>query len=181
MLAKARTASFSISLMAPVLSGHIFYRIIKLRLECIEFLFYSINQFYLRAGEMGTIKMGKQIIAICGKGGVGKTSFSSLLGRSLIDYGIRPILFVDADPVMGLTFAIGEHNSQTLSDVRDELIISARATHKAQTEHIVDQIDYLVLKTLVEREHYSLLAMGHSSEKGCFCPANSLLRNAIDL
>ncbi len=130
---------------------------------------------------METTIKGKQIIAICGKGGVGKTSFSALLGRSLKDDGIRPILFVDADPVMGLTYAIGEHNAQTLSDVRDQLILSARAADKAQTEQIVDQIDYLVLKTLIEREHYSLLAMGHSSEKGCFCPANSLLRNAIDL
>ncbi|MGD0855077.1 MAG: AAA family ATPase [Dehalococcoidia bacterium] len=123
----------------------------------------------------------KQVIAVCGKGGVGKTSFSALLGRSLIDYSIRPILFVDADPVMGLTYAIGERNSQTLSDVRDQLIISARASDKALTKDIADQIDYLVLKTLVERDNYSLLAMGHSAEKGCFCPANSLLRKAIDL
>jgi CO dehydrogenase maturation factor len=34
---------------------------------------------------------------------------------------------------------------------------------------------------MVERKSYSLLAMGHSSEKGCFCPANEFLRAAIDV
>jgi CO dehydrogenase maturation factor len=41
-------------------------------------------------------------------------------------------------------------------------------------------LDYFVLQTLVERSDYSLLAMGRSMGEGCFCPANSLLREAID-
>ena len=36
------------------------------------------------------------------------------------------------------------------------------------------------MQALVERTDYSLLAMGRSREKGCFCPANTLLREAID-
>ncbi len=122
--------------------------------------------------------MGRQIIAVCGKGGVGKTAFSALLSRVLIDAGIHPLLLIDADPAGGLTFAIGERPVSTLASVRDRLIASAR---KGETIHVANQLDYFLLQALVERRNYSLLAMGHSSEKGCFCPANDLLRSSIDV
>ena len=121
--------------------------------------------------------MENQIIATCGKGGVGKTVFSALLARVLIDAGIKPLLLIDADPAGGLTGAIGERTTDTLAGVRDRLIESAR---KGEATHAADQLDYLLLMALVERPHYSLLAMGHSLEKGCFCPANTLLRASID-
>lgn len=122
--------------------------------------------------------MEKQVIAMCGKGGVGKTAFSAILSRVLIDAGIQPLLLIDADPVGGLTTAISESAVSSLAAVRDRLIASAR---KSETMDVANQLDYLLLQTLVERQNYSLLAMGHSSEKGCFCPANALLRAAIDL
>ena len=46
---------------------------------------------------------GRPIVAICGKGGVGKTAVCALLSRAMIDAGVRPLLLVDADPVSGLT------------------------------------------------------------------------------
>jgi CO dehydrogenase maturation factor len=120
----------------------------------------------------------RQIIAVCGKGGVGKTAFSALLSRVLIDAGIQPLLLIDADPAGGLTLAIGERSVSTLAAVRDRLIASAR---KGEAIHAANELDYLLLQSLVERKSYSLLAMGHSSEKGCFCPANEFLRAAIDV
>ena len=59
------------------------------------------------------------IIAVCGKGGVGKTVFSALLARALAAAGVQPLLLVDADPVGGLTSAIGERAVETLSGVRE--------------------------------------------------------------
>jgi CO dehydrogenase maturation factor len=122
--------------------------------------------------------MEKQVIAVCGKGGVGKTAFSAILSRVLIDADIRPLLLIDADPAGGLAAAINESAIDSLAAVRDRLIASAR---KGETMDVASKLDYLLLRALVERQKYSLLAMGHSSEKGCFCPANSLLRRAIDL
>lgn len=123
---------------------------------------------------------GKQIIAVCGKGGVGKTVVSALLSRVLINVGVKPLLLVDADPVGGLTSAIGERAVNTLAAVRDRFISEARKGGRAGAEEAAGQLDYFVLQSLVERESYSLLAMGHNEEKGCFCPANKLLRSAID-
>lgn len=125
--------------------------------------------------------MKKQIIAVCGKGGVGKTSISALIAKSIINNSVKPVLLIDGDPVMGLTFAVGERSIHTLSEIRDQIIASARSGNKDKTADMADKIDYLVFEALIERENYSLLAMGHSSEKGCFCPANTLLRDAIDL
>lgn len=120
--------------------------------------------------------MDTRIIAVCGKGGVGKTSFSAMLARVLIDAGVRPLLLIDADPAGGLTLVTGECTTNSLAAVRDRLIESARSKKAKQ---VADQLDYLLFESLVERSHYSLLAMGHSTEKGCFCPANQLLRGAI--
>lgn len=121
--------------------------------------------------------MERQVIAVCGKGGVGKTVFSVLLARVLVWSGISPLLLIDADPAGGLCSAIGEHTIDTLAGIRDRLIGSAR---RGEAARATDQLDYFLLQAMVERPGYSLLAMGHSMEKGCFCPANSLLRASID-
>ena len=122
----------------------------------------------------------KPVMAVCGKGGVGKTVFSALFSRVLIEQGLTPLLLVDADPVGGLTSAIGEKAVNTLAGVRDRFIGEARKGNKANLAQAADQLDYFVLNALVERKGYALLAMGHNAEKGCFCPANKLLKNAID-
>ncbi|MCX6162728.1 MAG: AAA family ATPase [Ignavibacteriae bacterium] len=119
------------------------------------------------------------IISVCGKGGVGKTVLSSLLSKAIIDEGITPLLLVDADPVGGLVSAIGEKVVNTLADVRDRFIGGARQGGKVLAQQIAGQLDYFILNSLVEREKYSVLAMGRTKEKGCFCSANNLLKSAL--
>lgn len=121
------------------------------------------------------------ILAVCGKGGVGKTVFSALLSRVLIEQGRSPLLLIDADPVGGLTSAIGERAVDTLAGVKDRFINEARKGDKTNLAQAADKLDYFVLKALVERKGYALLAMGHNEGKGCFCPANNLLKSAIDM
>lgn len=126
------------------------------------------------------MKENKPIVAICGKGGVGKTVFCALFARALRNSGVQPLLLIDADPGGGLVSAIGEKVENTLASVREKLIASAKGADENTKIELAQQMDYFVLQTLVERSDYSLLAMGHSMEKGCFCPANALLREAID-
>jgi CO dehydrogenase maturation factor len=121
------------------------------------------------------------IISVCGKGGVGKTVFSALLSRVIIESEIKPLLLVDADPVGGLTSAVGEKATDTLAGVRTRFLVEARKGIKADLEQAADHLDYFILKALIERDGFSLLAMGHTEEKGCFCPANKLLRSALEV
>jgi CO dehydrogenase maturation factor len=132
--------------------------------------------------NMKTDSNGKTpIIAVCGKGGVGKTVISALVSKVLIDRGLNPVLVVDADPAGGLVSVIGERSANTLADVRDNIISRAGKMAKAEREQLADQIDYLLHEALIERQDYTLLAMGLSSKKGCYCPVNRLLREAIEL
>lgn len=127
------------------------------------------------------MKTDKPILAVCGKGGVGKTACSALLSRVLLDAGVRPLLLIDADPVGGLASAIGERAVKTLAGVREHLIATARSADEAEKSRLAVDLDYLVMEALLERDGYSLFAMGHTQEKGCYCPVNTLLRQAINL
>jgi CO dehydrogenase maturation factor len=119
----------------------------------------------------------RSVVAVCGKGGVGKTVVSGAMVRVLTEKGLN-VLAVDADPAMGLSYILGlETNIRTLGDVREDLVRSART--KKDPEDIADSTDYLVLEALVETEKFSFIAMGRSLSKGCFCPVNSLLKESI--
>lgn len=119
----------------------------------------------------------QKVVAVCGKGGVGKTVASGALVRIFAERGAHT-LAVDADPAMGLSYILGlEADIKTLGNVREDLIKAAR-TNKDPDE-VADSTDYLVLEALIETEKFSFLAMGRSLAKGCFCPVNSLLKDSV--
>ena len=61
------------------------------------------------------------IVAVVGKGGVGKTTVASLILRRLLESGETPVLAIDADPSNCLGHALGIAEGRTLADMRDEL------------------------------------------------------------
>lgn len=69
-----------------------------------------------------------KIIALAGKGGVGKTSLSALTVRLLAERhpGSR-ILAIDADPAVGLATALGVEVSATVDDIRKAFVQTAEA------------------------------------------------------
>ena len=109
----------------------------------------------------------KTVIAVCGKGGAGKTVLSGALVRVLGERsGSNSVLVVDADPAMGLSYLLGlPADVKALGNVRDELIAEARTTRNP--DEIADMIDYLLLEALYETERFSFLAMGRSRARGC--------------
>lgn len=125
------------------------------------------------------IETPKLLISVCGKGGVGKTVFSALLSKVMMEAGIKPLLLVDADPVGGLTSAIGENIVGTLAAVKEQFIREVMAQGRDGAAEAAENLNYFILRALVEHDSYSLLAMGHTTKKGCFCSANTLLRQAL--
>ena len=120
--------------------------------------------------------MGK-LIAITGKGGVGKTTISSLIVRSMVNSGKKPILVVDADPNSNLNEVLGLEVDETIGSIREEMSERSGAMPGGMAKH-----EYLQLKVnecMVEANGYDLLVMGRPEGPGCYCFANNVLRDVL--
>ena len=116
-------------------------------------------------------------IALSGKGGTGKTTISALLIQALIGLGESPVLAVDADPNANLNEALGLPLKETLGSMREDAFTKAIPPGMSRTGYI----EYRFQQVLVESEGVDLLAMGRPEGTGCYCFANRLLSEAMDL
>ena len=125
-------------------------------------------------------KITNRIVAVCGKGGTGKTAFTALMAKVLLDSGKDGnLLLIDADPAMGLPLVLGVKVKRTLGQIREEIIKTARGGKEEEKRKIADKLDYMLFEALHEMDNYALLAMGRTETLGCFCPINSVLKQAI--
>lgn len=118
------------------------------------------------------------ILAVCGKGGVGKTTVSAIASRALAARGGRSLI-VDADPSGGLALALGIEPAKTLNDVRKEIISEIKAGRRDEKDLAVS-VDYLVSEALTERGNLAFLAIGRPEDVGCYCKVNVILKDAIE-
>ena len=116
-------------------------------------------------------------IALSGKGGTGKTTISALLIEALIREGGSPVLAVDADPNANLNEALGLPLAETLGSMREDAFTKAIPPGMSRTGYI----EYRFQQVLVESDGVDLLAMGRPEGTGCYCFANRLLSEAMDL
>lgn len=121
----------------------------------------------------------RQVIAVCGKGGVGKTAYTAMLTRVLASRPNNRLLVVDADPALGLNYALGRESEKTIGSIRDEVIHTAEKGGRDDLKAMADKIDYLVAKAIEERDDYAFMAMGRMDGIGCFCSINELLKEAL--
>jgi len=119
-----------------------------------------------------------KIIAITGKGGVGKTVVAALTVRLLVEAKRGPVLAVDADPNLNLNAALGIPVAQTVGDVREEGLDRASRLPGGMAK--TDFLRMRVQEALVESEGFDLLAMGRPEGPGCYCFANTILRACVD-
>jgi CO dehydrogenase maturation factor len=123
----------------------------------------------------------KRLIAVCGKGGTGKTASIAMMVQALADApSTGRLLLIDADPAMGLLSALGASVRRTMGEVREEIIKTAKRGKNEEKAQISDMLDYMVFEALTELDRFSILAMGRTETLGCFCPVNTLLRSAIE-
>lgn len=120
-----------------------------------------------------------KILAVCGKGGVGKTSISSLMVKLLCSRSGLKILAIDADPAVGLATSLGIRVRKTVDDIRKSLIGDIRKGESQGGRETLRLLDYEVFDALEERAGFSLLAIGRPEDEGCFCKVNSLLKDII--
>jgi CO dehydrogenase maturation factor len=121
----------------------------------------------------------KGIFAICGKGGVGKTSLAAMLSRLVLEDGVARGLAVDADPAGGLSLSLALPIKRTVNDLR-KAVIAATREHTTDSMNMAASIDYQLLDALTEHRNLAFLAVGRPEEEGCYCQVNTFLREAIE-
>ena len=116
-----------------------------------------------------------KVIAMAGKGGVGKTTIAALLINYLLTKGQTPILAVDADANANLNELVGLEVGLTIGQVRKEL--------KGDMPPNITRDQYMEMKVhqaLVEAKGFDLLTMGQPDGPGCYCAANQHLAMTMD-
>ena len=118
-----------------------------------------------------------QQIAVAGKGGTGKTTFTALLARYLVKNKKGSVLAVDADANANLNEALGMEVEMTISELitstKDPKSIPAGMTQETY-------IEYKLQSSLVESDDVDMLVMGGPEGPGCYCFPNNLLKGFMD-
>jgi CO dehydrogenase maturation factor len=117
------------------------------------------------------------ILAVIGKGGVGKTTITSLLLRRLMESGHTPLLTIDADPSSCLGSALGVPVGRTLAELRESM---RDRDDRPPSMSPSEWLDIQTQHAMVERAGFDLLTMGRPEGKGCYCYVNNLIRDQLD-
>lgn len=124
-------------------------------------------------------------LAVSGKGGVGKTTFSALLIRTLNENG-KHVLAIDADPDANLGSALGVANAEQIvpiSEMKDLVIERTGATPGAIGGYfsLNPKVDDLPETLSARLENIKLMRLGgvQKGGAGCICPESSLLKALV--
>ena len=124
-------------------------------------------------------------LAVSGKGGVGKTTFSALLIRSLNAQG-KHVLAIDADPDANLAAALGIPDADKITPIAEmkELIFErteAKPGSMGGFFKLNPKVDDLPEALSAKLDHIKLMRLGgvQKGGSGCICPESTLLRALI--
>lgn len=115
------------------------------------------------------------IIALAGKGGVGKSTISSQLIRALSRKDI--VLAVDADPNSNLCDKLGIRVAGTIGGLRNRIVADPSLIPAGISKQ--EYISTHVRQIMTETDRVDLLVMGRPEGEGCYCFANDVLKNCF--
>jgi len=124
-------------------------------------------------------------IAISGKGGVGKTTFSATLAHLFLENG-KKVLAIDADPDANLAAALGYPDLQTVTPLAEMKELVAERTGSQPGTYgsiftINPKVDDLpdTLAREVDGIRFMTLGGVKKGGGGCICPASTMLKTII--
>ena len=119
-----------------------------------------------------------RVIAVTGKGGVGKTTVASLIVRYLRNHTEGPILAMDADPDCNLAGVLGIDVESTIGDLREEVLQEIKNFPPGMSKESF--IEAGLHQIIVETPKVDMITMGRGEGAGCYCFINNLLRKFAD-
>ncbi|MFO7646023.1 MAG: carbon monoxide dehydrogenase accessory protein CooC [Desulfosarcina sp.] len=124
-------------------------------------------------------------LAISGKGGVGKTTFASLMARTLSDRGIT-VLAIDADPDANLAAALGIADADRITPIAEmkELIFERTGAQPGTIGgffKLNPKVDDIPDTLSVRLGNIRLMRLGSVKKggAGCLCPESALLKALV--
>lgn len=124
-------------------------------------------------------------LAVSGKGGVGKTTFSALLIRTLNENG-KHVLAIDADPDANLGSALGVADAEQIvpiSEMKELVLERTGATPGTIGGYfsLTPKVDDLPETLSARLENIKLMRLGgvQKGGAGCICPESSLLKALV--
>jgi len=124
-------------------------------------------------------------IAVSGKGGVGKTTFSALLIRTLNEQGKR-VLAIDADPDANLAGAIGIPDADKIVPIAEMKDLIAERTESQPGSmggffKLNPKVDDLPEALSSRLENIRMMRLGGIKKggSGCICPESVLLKALV--
>lgn len=126
------------------------------------------------------MEKSKVVIAVSGKGGVGKTTVAALIIKVLTEVNGRAMLIVDADPDSNLGETLGLAAEKTISKIatkfKDDI-----STGKIPPGVVKkDLFESRIFEALNETPKFDLLVMGRGEGEGCYCTVNNFLISILD-
>ena len=120
-------------------------------------------------------------IAVCGKGGVGKSTISAFIIEALLDKG-KKVLAIDADPSPHLARLLGFKNEDItpISEMKD--LLNERSERQGAFYNLNPRVDDLPERFMKRQGNLSLMVLGAIQQggAGCACAENAVLRNLLN-
>jgi len=131
-------------------------------------------------GDLALPKKGL-IIAVSGKGGVGKTTTTALMVKILSESNPeKDILVIDANPDSNLADVLGIPVARTVGMVTGDLRKALEKSEIPPTMTKEDILETRIFEILRETPRFDLLVMGRGEGEGCYCPVNAFLTHIVD-